>query len=182
MVFTPKYLLRSIIIKLKNGNSVKMPIKIRFGKNTDVSCKRAELKIGKYFFARENVHVEVTKGGILNIGENVRINRNGIIVCRKEITIGDRCIFEPNVCIYDHDHSIDSHGLKAGFTLGNIVIEENCWIGAGCIILKNTHIGEGSVIGAGCVVKGDIPAHSLVTMNRDLQIRALEERSHGEKN
>ena len=36
---------------------------------------------------------------------------------------------------------------------GGIVIEDNVWIGANCVLLDGTHIGEGSVIAAGSVVR-----------------------------
>ena len=55
-----------------------------------------------------------------------------------------------------------------------IIIEKNCWIGAGVTILRGARIGEGSVVGAGAIVRGVIPAHSLVTANRDLQIVPIE--------
>ena len=56
-----------------------------------------------------------------------------------------------------------------------MVIGDNCWIGAGVIILKGTNIGEGSIIGAGCIIKGVIPPHSIVTMNRQLSIREIKD-------
>ena len=49
-------------------------------------------------------------------------------------------------------------------TLGQvkeIIINDNVWIGALCIILPGSIIGEGSIIGAGSVVKGEIPPYCL---------------------
>jgi acetyltransferase-like isoleucine patch superfamily enzyme len=43
-----------------------------------------------------------------------------------------------------------------------VVIEDDVWIGANCIILRGVKIGKGSVIAAGSVVKGDISAYSVV--------------------
>ena len=40
-----------------------------------------------------------------------------------------------------------------------IHIGENCWIGAGSIILPGVTIGDHTVIGAGSVVIKDIPDH-----------------------
>ncbi len=39
-----------------------------------------------------------------------------------------------------------------------VVIEDGCWIGAGCILLGGVTVGRGSVIGAGSVVTRDVPA------------------------
>lgn len=123
-----------------------------------------------------NVHLSAI-GGNLSIGRDVFLNRNCIVICRKEITIGDNCIFGPNVVIYDHDHEFDIEGIRANsYKAKPIVIEKGCWIGAGAIVLKGANIGEGSIIGAGVVVKGDVPPHSLVTMDRELKITKLEKR------
>ena len=40
----------------------------------------------------------------------------------------------------------------------NIVLEENVWIGAQCMVLKGVRLGRGAVIGAGSVVTKSVPA------------------------
>ena len=126
---------------------------------------------------QSNVHF-AANGGELTIGGQVSFNWNDIIVCREKITIGNNCSFGPNVCIYDHDHVFGEAGFrKDEFRCSDVVIEEGCWIGAGVIILRGTHIGENSVIGAGTVIHGDIPANSLVKSIRDITIEPIKERS-----
>ena len=113
--------------------------------------------------------------GELSIGRNTTFNRNSIVICRDKITIGDNCSFGPNVCIYDHDHKFDKQGTKnKGYKTSPVIIEDNCWIGANVIILRGTHIGQGSVIGAGTVIKGEIPPFSLVKSDRKLDIQMIE--------
>lgn len=131
---------------------------------------------GKGLIMKPNAYCAIMDGGSLHIGSNVSIARNTIIVCHDNITIGDRCSIAPNVAIYDHDHRFGPDGIKPGYNTKPVVIEKNCWIGIGTIILRGTHIGEGCVIGAGCVVTGDIPSHSLVTSARGLTIVPIENR------
>ena len=107
----------------------------------------------------------VLNGGKILLGNNVSINRNYMLVCYDTIFIADNCAIGLNVVFYDHDHKFGPNGIEEGFKTAPIIIEKNCWIGAGATILRGTHIGEGSVIGAGAVVRGDIPPHSLVTAN-----------------
>ena len=38
-------------------------------------------------------------------------------------------------------------------------------------------IGDNCIIGAGCIIKGDIPANSVVTQKRETQIRPWEVRA-----
>ena len=78
--------------------------------------------------------------------------------------------------IYDHDHKFGPEGIRPGYNTAPVVIENDCWIGAGVTILRGTHIGEGCVIGAGSIVKGEIPPHSLVTSDRQLTIVPIEAR------
>jgi acetyltransferase-like isoleucine patch superfamily enzyme len=44
-----------------------------------------------------------------------------------------------------------------------VVIEEDCWLGAGVIVIDGVRIGRGSVVGAGAVVIRDVEPYSIVT-------------------
>jgi len=138
-----------------------------------IKCSRGIMMAGRSFSMNTGAYCAIMNGGKLVIGDDVTINRNTMIVCHERISIGSGCSIAPNVLIYDHDHKFGLGGIKTGFNTSPVIIGNNCWIGGGCIILKGTHIGEGCVIGAGCVLCGDIPANSLVTANRDLNIRPL---------
>lgn len=48
---------------------------------------------------------------------------------------------------------------------GDIIIEDDVWIGKNVIILSGVKIGKGSVIGAGAVVAKDIPEFSVAIGN-----------------
>lgn len=152
--------------KIKSGSNIRT-FKTKNGKE--------KIQIGSHLVLHNNSHI-VARGGEVIIGENCRINYNFILVCFDKVHIGKDCAIGPNVCIYDHDHNFNENGLYPGFKTGQIIIEDNCWIGAGCTILRGTHIGKNCVIGAGTVVKGDIPSNSLVTSDRGLVIKQLEKR------
>ncbi len=142
--------------------------------DTEVGIFGSNVKLGKRINTYSNVHLLACPGGKMTIGEKVFFNRNCIIVCKDSITIEDECMFGPNVTVYDHDHKISHSGIASGeYKTGPIHIEKGCWIGANVVILRNTHIGEGSVIGAGVVVKGEIPPHSIVTSGRELVVTPI---------
>ena len=44
---------------------------------------------------------------------------------------------------------------------GGIVIEDDVWIGAGCVLLDGAIVRQGSVIAAGAVVRDERPAYSI---------------------
>jgi len=48
------------------------------------------------------------------------------------------------------------------FGKGDIVLEDDVWIGESAIILSNVHIGQGAVIATGSVVTKDVPPYAVV--------------------
>jgi acetyltransferase-like isoleucine patch superfamily enzyme len=62
------------------------------------------------------------------------------------------------------------------FTRG-VVIGDDCWIGAGVIILAGVSIGSGCSIGAGSVVKANIPPFSIAVGVPARVIRSAQQES-----
>ena len=150
------------------------PWKISLGKNDELkTLKDGSITINNFLNCANNVSL-VSEGKMEINGAS--FNRYDIVVCKNCIKIGNNCRFGPNVAIYDHDHEFNKDGVIPGeMRVGTVVIEDNVWIGANCVILRNTHIGKNCIIGAGCVVSGAIPDNSLVTMNRELNVRPLHD-------
>lgn len=171
-------LIHNIVLIIKNGKSLSISVQQPISVNTKIiTDSESMICFGKDTSTFGNADFTSIAGGMLSIGDKVAFNRNIIVICRKCITIGNGVILGPNVVIYDHDHVFGQEGISvSNYTKKEVVIEDNCWIGANVTILKGTYIGEGSVIGAGCVVKGTIPSHSLVTGSRSLTIKRIENR------
>lgn len=45
---------------------------------------------------------------------------------------------------------------------GKIILENDCWLGAGAIVLPNITIGHHSIVAAGAVVTKDVPSYTVV--------------------
>lgn len=176
MLFKLLGLMNKIVCKIRFGRNVCFEGIPAFVSHMPIYVRSGNVKIGKGFRMNQGVYMAALNGGKISIGDNVSINRNCILICHDSISIADGCAIGPNTVFYDHDHKFDENGIASGFKTAPIVIEKNCWIGAGVTILRGTHIGEGSVIGAGAVVRGEIPAHSLVTANRELNITPIVSR------
>ena len=113
----------------------------------------------------------------LAIGNNSYFNNGCVVSAMKSVTIGNNCLFGPNVMVFDNNHTFSSKdGVSYNHKTDNIEIGDNCWIAAGAIILKGTHIGSNCVIGAGCKVSGNIPDGSIVTCSTNNHINAIEDR------
>jgi acetyltransferase-like isoleucine patch superfamily enzyme len=51
--------------------------------------------------------------------------------------------------------------LSSPIELGPVVIEDDCDLGVGAIVLPGVRIGKGAQIGAGAVVAQDVPPYSV---------------------
>ncbi len=163
--------IRLHVMKIFHGRSLRFYLVERFSPNVVLEMeKEAKVTLGKRVRAHSGCKVKARKGAILEIGNDVHLNYNCIIVCRKHISIGEGTEFGPGVCIYDHDHDYKSGLKKQLFKEGDIRIGKNCWIGANTIILRGTTIGDNCVIGAGCILKGKYEANSRIVQKRDTAI------------
>ncbi|NLG28703.1 MAG: acyltransferase [Chloroflexi bacterium] len=100
----------------------------------------------------------------IRIGRDALIGEASIIRGQGGVTIGDNVYTAPLVQILAVNHVFGDPTrpiIAQGITAEGIVIEDDCWIGAGAIITDGVTIGRGSVIGAGAVVTRSIPPHSL---------------------
>ena len=45
---------------------------------------------------------------------------------------------------------------------GDIIVDDDVWIGQNAVILSGVHIGQGAVVAAGAVVSKDVPPYAVV--------------------
>lgn len=123
---------------------------------------------------RTSCIINLSDGAEISIGEDTFFNDDCRLNARKRIAIGKRVQIGQGVCMYDHDHDYRNlEEMRYRFWTDDIEIGDDVWIGSNVIILRGTRIGARSVIGAGTVVKGDIPADSLVYTDRHLAIKPI---------
>jgi acetyltransferase-like isoleucine patch superfamily enzyme len=104
----------------------------------------------------------------IHIGNGVGINYDCHIACINKVIIGNNVLMASRVFITDHYHGeIDAKTLRTAprerdlVSPGEVVIEDNVWIGEGVAIMPGVTIGQNSVIGANAVVTKSIPAYSV---------------------
>lgn len=135
--------------------------------------KNARMTFGKETVTRANVTFRV-EGGELIIGDKCFLNSNVSITCMEQISIGDGCQIANNVVIVDHDH--DYKNSLSGFVKEKVTIGNHVWIGANCVILKGSQIGDNAVIAAGSVVKGKVPSNTLYYQKREACSQMIQKR------
>ena len=112
--------------------------------------------------------IYVEGGASLTIGNDVGMSSTRMWI-HDSIKIGDHVKIGGCVLMADTDaHPIDFNVRRSsnkGTKSAPIVIEDDVWIGAHCIILKGVTIGARSIIGAGSIVTKSIPADCVAAGN-----------------
>ncbi len=115
-------------------------------------------------------------GRHVHFGDNIYANFNLTLVDDTHIYVGSKTMFGPNVTIATAGHPIDPE-LRATPMQFNMPVRigENCWIGAGAVILPGVSIGDNTVIGAGSIVTKDIPSGVVAVGNPCRVLREVGE-------
>lgn len=164
-----------------------------FGKNLQIPGKvtwaiwGSKVSIGDNFYLSSGngvnhitsnlqADVYVESQAMLAIGNNVGMSSTRIRV-HESVTIGDNVKIGGCVLITDtNGHPMDyvvRRSSNEGTKSAPVVIEDDVWIGAHCIILKGVTIGARSIIGAGSVVTKSIPADCVAAGNPCKVIKSL---------
>ncbi len=115
-------------------------------------------------------------GTRIHAGKNLYINYNCTILDVGGVTIGDNCMFGPNVSLFAAGHPLHPVPRSAMYEYGKpISIGDQVWLGGGTTVLPGVRIGSNAVIGAGSVVTHDIPAWSLAAGNPCRVLRRITE-------
>jgi galactoside O-acetyltransferase len=117
-------------------------------------------------------------GKHVHMGKGVYCNFGLTIVDDTHVYIGDYTEFGPNVTISTAGHPILPELRGQGALQYNMPVHigNNCWIGAGAIIMPGVTIGDNTVIGAGSIVTRDIPANVVAVGNPCRVMREIGER------
>ena len=123
------------------------------------------VSVGAYSIIRPSGYYSRELGVGLIVGDNSNIGIMSYLGCGGGVTIGDNVMMGPKVSIHSENHEFSSNtdSIKSqGVNKGEVIIENDCWLGAGCRVLAGVTIGEGSVVAAGAVVSKDVKPYSIV--------------------
>ncbi len=120
--------------------------------------------------------------GDVRIGAGSFINSGCVLYSGHGITIGNDVLVAANCTFAASNHAIDDmdriirdQGVMP--SRGGIVIEDNVWIGANCVLLDGSYIETGCVVAAGAVVRGRLTKNHIYG---GVPARPLRPRGNGE--
>jgi acetyltransferase-like isoleucine patch superfamily enzyme len=94
----------------------------------------------------------INSGCVLYTGNGIRIGSG--------VAVAANCTFAPtNHEFARKDVPIREQGFRP--SKGGILVEDDVWIGANCVILDGAILRRGCVIGAGSVVREEVAAYSI---------------------
>lgn len=131
------------------------------------SVRGSRIAVGAHSVIDSFVKVKPAGGsGDLLIGEHVVINSGCVLYTGQGIRIGNHvaiaanCTFAPvNHAYQDKSRLIREQGFLPG--KGGIVVEDDVWIGANCVLLDGAVLRRGCVVGAGSIVRGELAAYTV---------------------
>ncbi len=137
----------------------------------EASTRGTLIRVGAHSIIDAFVKIKPAGGtGNVQIGEHTVINSGCVIYSGNGVTIGDSVSIAANCTLAPVNHAYQDAGKlirEQGFleSKGGIVIEDDVWIGANCVLLDGALLGRGCVIGAGSLVRSAVPAYSICAGN-----------------
>lgn len=131
------------------------------------STRGTRIVIGAHTQVYDFVVIRAVGGlGDIVIGEHCYINPHCVLYSGSGIRFGNYVLVGPGCSIVPANHAIERTDIvmrKQGFmpSKGGVVIEDDVWLGAGCVVLDGTHIESGVVVAAGSVVSGRLTGRAI---------------------
>lgn len=166
--WTPYYLLRYwrfALFKLRHPDVVTEGF-VFLGKNIDIEVATgyAQLVLGKWTHIGNGNKLRVHNGS-LRIGDKAVLGSDNVINAHLDIEIGAATLVSDWVYICDFDHvtrDLERPIKDQGLLCTPVRIGSGCWVGTKVTVLRGAMVGAGSVLAAHAVVRGDVPALSIV--------------------
>lgn len=122
-----------------------------------------DVSVGKNFFCNKGFYIQ--RNSKFQAGDNVYMGRYTHVA--NSVEIGNNVLVASFSAFVGGDHKIDNIGsipmTKSGRAHNKkTIVEDNVWIGHGCIIMAGVTIKSGAVVAAGAIVTKDIGPNEIV--------------------
>lgn len=149
--------IKNFYTRIKRALLYKIGVHLPYSKLRRVALRKLGHTIGKDVYFPADI----------TITQNF-VNQPYHLFLGNRVSIGPKCIFilmsHPNFS--NIRNAIPKHN-------GDIIVNDDAWIGAGAILMPGIKIGKGAIIGAGSIVTKDVADYVIVAGNPAKVIRTL---------
>ncbi len=136
------------------------------GKRTKLHARKGygRLIVGRWVHFGEGNFINAHEG-TLRIGDKTVFGRYNTVQSYLDVEIGGKGIVADWVYVCDFDHvfaDVNRPITEQGITKAPVRIGPDVWIGTKVSVLRGTTIGSGCVLAANSVVRGNVPAMSVM--------------------
>lgn len=102
------------------------------------------------------IHPKATVAADVELGSGVQIMAGCVV--QAGTRIGENTLINTAASV-DHDCGLGKHiHVGPGSTLcGGVIVEDDCYLGSGCVVIQNLMLGRGSLLGAGTCLVQNLP-------------------------
>lgn len=127
--------------------------------------------IGDYVTIDSFVKIKFAGGdGDIHLAAHTYLNSGVVIYSGHGVSIGEGTLVAANTTFAATNHEYrtrDKTIISQRFmpSKGGILVEEDCWIGANCVLLDGTILRRGCVVAAGTILRGEWPEYAVIAGN-----------------
>jgi len=123
----------------------------------------SRLELGSNVCVHKGAIIDTSYGSI-KIGSNVSVNPYTILYGHGGLSIGSNVRIAAHCVFIPANHSFKDKKIpimNQEVTAKGIVVEDNVWFGARCVVLDGVRVCHSSVVGAGSVISRDVPSYHV---------------------
>lgn len=113
-----------------------------------------KVSVGKYTYGRLEVLM-------FNNENNLRIG-SFCSIAPKTVFLLSADHYTDHISSFPYKVKVTKSLDREGISKGDIIVDDDVWIGYGTTVLSGVHIGQGAVIAASSVVTKDVPPYAIV--------------------
>lgn len=113
-----------------------------------------KVSVGKYTYGRLEVLM-------FNNENNLRIG-SFCSIAPKTVFLLSADHYTDHISSFPYKVKVTKSLDREGISKGDIIVDDDVWIGYGTTVLSGVHIGQGAIVAAGSVVTKDVPPYAIV--------------------
>jgi len=131
------------------------------------STRGSRLDVGELAFIDAFVAIKFVGGsGDITIGAETYLNAGTVVYSGNGVTLGSCVMVAANCTFAATNHAFarrDVPMIRQRFqpSRGGILVEDDVWIGANCVLLDGAILRRGCIVGANSVVSGELAPFSI---------------------